>query len=487
MSKLSRQAGLLTAADFFRFFLKSLIGIALARLITPGELGTYRQLFLIYTTFSTLLMLGIPQSLLYFLPKAPDEKSQKALIARTLNIVSLLALLFALAMILFRHEVAFRFANPQIDKLLLLFAVYPVFMLITQLYSSVMLGLKQTARAAKFMLFAIGCDFFLILGTALFTRNLYSIVVAVIISAFLQWIYAQVQLRKYHALFDGSIYSGLKEQLGYAIPLGLASIIGMLSMQLDKFMISGFFTPEQFAVFSIGAMELPLVGILSNSVNSVLLPHLSSSDPRAMSELYCGAVRKNTLIIFPLTALFFIFAEPMMIFLYGQIYAEAAVYFRIYLLILPLRIATYGILFQACGKTKLIMVISVITLLSNAVLNFFMIRAWGMQGAAYATVTVTWLSVLLYLLLMHQSLKLKLSALFPIGKIVRTALVTIISGALVYALFTVLSSTLLQIVLGSGLFMLGYIFLGRLGGVILDCDLAFIRSIIADLIRLRKR
>lgn len=487
MSKLSKQAGLLTAADFFRFFLKSLIGIALARLITPADLGTYRQLFLIYTTFSTLLLLGIPQSLLYFLPKAADEKSQTALIARTLNIVSLLGLLFALAMILFRHEVAYRFANPQIDRLLLLFAIYPVFMFVTQLYSSVMLGLKQAARAAKFILFAVGCDFFLILGTAIFTRNLDSIVVAVILSAFLQWIYAQVQLRKYHALFDTGIYAGLKEQLGYAIPLGLASIIGMLSMQLDKFMISGFFTPEQFAVFSIGAMELPLVGILANSVNSVLLPHLSSSDPRAMSELYCGAVRKNALIIFPLTALAFIFAKPIMIFLYGQIYAEAAVYFRIYLLILPLRIATYGILFQAFGKTKLIMVISIVTLLGNTVLNFFMIRAWGMQGAAYATVTVTWLAVLIYLLLIHTDLKLKLSMLFPIGKIIRTALLTIISALPVYALFMLIDSSLLRVIFGSGWFVLSYLVLGRLGGVILDCDLAFVKSILNDLKHLRLR
>ena len=77
MSDLPKQAGILSATEFFRLAIKSIIGIALARIITPAELGSYRQLFLIYTTFSTLLLLGIPQSMLYFLPKAENAEKQK--------------------------------------------------------------------------------------------------------------------------------------------------------------------------------------------------------------------------------------------------------------------------------------------------------------------------------------------------------------------------------------------------------------------------
>ena len=484
MSKLSKQAGLLSAADFFRFFLKSLIGIALARLISPADLGTYRQLFLIYTTFSTLILLGIPQSLLYFLPKAKDEKAQKNLIARTMNIISVMALVFALGIIVFRKEVAYRFANPQISGLLLIFAIYPVFMLITQVYSSVMLGLKQPVRSAKFTLFAITCDFILILGTAIVFRNLTYIVIAVILSAFFQWLYVQVNLWHYSSFMDLDIYRGLREQLHYAVPLGLSSIIGMLSLQLDKFMISGFFTPEQFAVFSIGAMELPLVGILSNSVNSVLLPNLNPKDPLAMCGMYSASVRKNTLIIFPITALFYIFAEQIMVFLYGSIYADSAIYFKIYLLILPLRIATYGILFQACGKTKIIMLISIFTLAANAVLNYILIRMWGMKGAAYATVIVSWLAVMIYLVLIRKVLKLKLLSLFPLGRILRTGTVTCISIIVVYLVFSITKSPIWQIIGGSAVFIISYLLFGKVFGVILDCDLHFIASIFNGL---RKR
>lgn len=486
MTVLSKQAGLLSAAEFFRFFLKSLVGIALARLITPKELGTYRQLFLIYSTFSTLMLLGIPQSLLYFLPKAVDANTQKNIITRTMGLVSLLALLFALSILIFRHEVAYRFNNPQIGNLLLVFAIYPLFMFTTQLFNSVMLGLKQPKSTAKFTLFSITCDFVLILGVAVIWKNLTTIVWAVIFSAFLQWLYARIKLGKINSVFDPSVYTGFKEQLHYAVPLGLSSIIGMLSVQLDKFMISGFFTPEQFAVFSIGAMELPLVGILSNSVNSILLPNLNMADHSQGSQLYSAAVRKNALLIFPLSVLFFLLARPLMIFLYGLQYADAALYFKIYLFTLPLRAATYGIIFQAMGKTRVIMLNSVLVLLSNLILNYFFIQLWGMKGAAIATVVVTWMSVFLYLLQMKYLLHLRLADYFPLGRISKNLLVSVVAGAVAFP-FTLLNVPYItQLLMTGSVYVLIYALFGIISGVILPYDIAMAKSFAFDAVKLRK-
>lgn len=487
MSELSKQAGLLSATEFFRFFVKSLIGIALARLITPAELGSYRQLFLIYSTFSTLLLLGIPQSLLYFLPKSASAEAQKQIISRTLNIVSLLALLFALAIFALRGFIAVHFNNPDLKPLLLIYAIYPLFIFITQLFSSIMLGLKQPMQAAKFTLFALVTDFVLIMGVAYFTRDLGLIVWAVIASAFLQWLYARTKLWKFNCKLSPVLFTGFRAQLAYSVPLGLSSIVGVLGVQLDKFMISGFFGPDQFAVFSIGAMELPLIGILAYSVNSILLPHLSSRDPKLMGELYSGAVRKNALIVFPLAALFYMFAEPIMVFLYGAIYADAAVYFKIYLLILPLRIATYGIIFQAFGKTKVIMLNALFMLILNIVMNYFFIKAMGMKGAAYATVLVTWLSVGLYLFMMKRILKLHLRDYFPIVKVLRTALTTFIAAMICLPVIHITSVSILNMAIGGLLFTILYIVLGRLFGAILSCDVRLIMDIGKDMLAKVKR
>ncbi len=483
MSDLSKQAGILSATEFFRFFIKTIIGIALARLITPSELGSYRQLFLIYSTFSTFLLLGIPQSILYFLPRCKNQQEQNKIISQTINVVSFLALGFAISIYLLRGLIADKFSNPNLDSLLLLYAIYPLFMFITQLYSSIMLGLKAPLRAAKFTVFAIFCDLFLILGVAYWTRNLYYIVWAVVASAFLQWLYARIKLWHYHRSQAPWDFSGFRVQLAYSIPLGLSSIIGMLSVQLDKFMISGFFSPEQFAVFSVGAMELPLIGILSNSVNSILLPHLSSGNPAEMGTLYSGAVRKNALIVFPITALFYLFAEPLMVFLYGAVYADAAIYFKIYLFALPLRIATYGIIFQAFGKTKIIMLNSLFVLIANFALNYLLILKMGMKGAALATVIVTWLSVIVYLVQMKSILKLKLKDYFPLEKIAKTLFVTMISSIIIIPVIRLIHIPLLSMFLGGVIFLMVYLLTGRWFGVILNYDLQTIVSLGKDILR----
>lgn len=480
MSDLSRQAGFLSATEFFRFFIKTIIGIALARLITPGELGSFRQLFLIYSTFSTLLLLGIPQSMLYFLPRCGSLEDQRKIISRTLNIISLLAVLFTLAILLLRGTIAEKFNNPALEQLLLIYAIYPLFMFITQVFSSIMMGMKSPLRAAKFTIFAISTDAILIMGTAFFTRNLQLIVWAVIASAMLQWLYARIKLWQYSSLNLGWDWGKMREQFAYCLPLGLSTIIGTLSVQLDKFMISGFFSPQQFAVFSLGAMELPLVGILANSIYSVLLPQLSSGNPAQMGSLYSAAVRKNALLVFPITVLFFLFARPIMVFLYGSVYAEAALYFRIYLLALPVRIAIYDILFQASGKTKIIMLNSLLILCCNAMLNYLFIRLWGMQGAAIATVVVTWLSMLLYLLQMKGILKLQLRSFFPWTKIAKTCAAAMLASLTSLPVINFFSIPLLSMFLGGTVFVVVYLLLGRLFGVILDYDLQLISSMLKE-------
>ena len=482
MNELPKQAGILSLTEFFRLAIKAIIGIALARLITPAELGSYRQLFLIYTTFSTLLLLGIPQSMLYFLPKAENIEKQRIIVTRSLNLISGLGLIFALCLFIFRKAISQAFNNPQLEELLIIYAIYPVFLFVTQFFSSVMMGLKQPLKVAKFTIFSVLSDLVLIVGAAIFAKKISIIVCAVIISAFLQWLYARISLAQYKDKKLRFDFPSFKEQMNYALPLGLSSIIGIISIQIDKFMISGFFTPEKFAIFSLGATEFPIVGVLANSINSVLLPHLNSTNTQKMGELYSGAVRKNAILVFPLMALCYIFAKPIYTLIYGKLYVESAIYFKIYLLVLPLRIATYGILFQAFGKTKYIMYNSIFVFIANIILNYFMIIQFGMKGAAVATVIVTWISVIIYLFQIAKVLKLDLHAFFPAVRIGKNAILTLLS-AFLCALIIHFSKQSIPIIITAGLvFVINYYIMGRKMGVILDYDVQLVKGFIGDFI-----
>jgi Na+-driven multidrug efflux pump len=190
-----------------------------------------------------------------------------------------------------------------------------------------------------------------------------------------------------------------------------------------------------------------------------------------MALIYNASVRKNAIFIFPLATVFFIFATEFMVFLYGNVYADAALYFRIYLLVLPLRVATYGIIFQALGRTRLVMIDSIIMLIMNAVLNFFLIKIYGMQGAAIATVIVSWLIVLVYLAQIRWQLGFKLLKLFPLWSLIKNLLAAILPAIAVVLLAVHISNSFWRMILGGSVYMLLYFAIGYLFKVILPYDL----------------
>ena len=75
--------------------------------------------------------------------------------------------------------------------------------------------------------------------------------------------------------------------------------------------------------------------------------------------------------------------------LYGASYAESAVMFRIYLFLVPLRVATYGLITQAIGRTRINLTASFVFLGSNAILVLALVGPLGLPGPAVATVAAT--------------------------------------------------------------------------------------------------
>lgn len=470
MSQRSHQAGLITLAEFFRFGIKAVIGILLARMLSPAELGSYRQLFLIYTTISTLMLMGIPQSLIYFLPRLNTLEDRRIHVGKIMNLSFVLSVVFALVLMLFRGLIADKFNNPQLSGLLFIYAAYPVFMFSSSLYSYVMLGQQNASAAARFTLFSVGTDAVLILGAAFFTRELVWIVVGVIAAASLQWLYSRIRLFSYRAPFrlDAAFY---KMQFAYALPLGLSSLIGMLSVQLDKIVISAFFDPASFAIFSIGAMELPFISIFTNSVNSVLIPNMSREDTKSgISGLFRAAVRKNALFIIPTAFVCYLFANQIITWLYTDTYLQAVPFFKVYLFILPLRVVTFGALLLAIGKTRLILINSIFTLVSNLILNVILVKALGMMGAAIATVIVTALSTIFYALWLSVKLKYNLREMIPWLALMKTALASLLAFVAAWLVVRNATSVVMQ-VLGMAVFGTIYLVLGYGLGAVLPYDI----------------
>ena len=183
--------------------------------------------------------------------------------------------------------------------------------------------------------------------------------------------------------------------LKISIPFGLASMIGAGSLQLDKVLLSSLGTTEEFAIYINGAMEIPLIGILTGSISEVLIGEMSinikeKNYDKALS-LFRRSANKTALILFPVMIFFIFNAKDFMILIYTEKYALSALPFTILLFLLPIRIVVFGSVLIAMGKSKLILHRSVIEIILNLIISIIAYRIFGYLSIAIATVLVTYL------------------------------------------------------------------------------------------------
>jgi len=257
--------------------------------------------------------------------------------------------------------------------------------------------------------------------------------------------------------------SQLREQLRYAIPLGINSVIALLAYQIDKIMVSSYFTTEQYAVYVNGAVEIPLIGILTGAIAAVLMPEMvrrfRAGQPESILPLWRASILRVSLIILPTMVLFVLYAPQFLTLLFSEKYAESALFFRIYLMALPIRTANYSTVLLALGLSGAVWRYSLAMLVLNTVLNFVLIHAIGMPGPAVATVISLYALAFLQTRRISRELRTPLASTFPWGGLAVRLLVALLAGAAVLGLMLLVLSDMpwfVSLVVGSIAYALAY-------------------------------
>ena len=87
----------------------------------------------------------------------------------------------------------------------------------------------------------------------------------------------------------------------------------MFAFQFDRLVVSRDFTSALYAVYAIGAVELPLSVIVQQAVNAVLVPamtrHYAAGDMPGLTALWKRAIRRTSLVLFPTFVFFMLTAR----------------------------------------------------------------------------------------------------------------------------------------------------------------------------------
>ena len=436
MRSLTDKAVLLILANAIKYAVGFILPMVLVRLLTKEEYGTYTQLSLVSSIANGVMVLGLPMSVYYFYHRvAKDPAGRPTLIAQTQLMLLLSGVFSSIVIVMASPMLAAKMSNPALGELLPRYALFVGLFIAGEHFMHVMISQNRYVMAVGLEAAETAFRVIVMVGLLLLGFRLYELVLALVLYALLRllirsyWLWHgpdTVNQASWQARFP-------LEQLAYSLPLAATTCVGMLGGMLDRWIVAVSFTPVEFAIYSVGALEIPLDSIFQASVSNVLrasLPALASEGRTdEIIRIWRESVRKLAIIMIPSFVFLFCFAGMFITTLFTSRYAESTHVFRIYVCMMPLYMLVLSIVPQVYGKTRLNLYVVCVAMTTNVVLSLVLLRYVGILGPAIALVFSCYLSSAMFFVVTKRLLKARTSQLLPFPALARTTAASLIAVA----------------------------------------------------------
>lgn len=365
------------------------VPIVLVRVFAPEAFGTYKQLFLIYTTLYGLAQLGMAESLFYFLPLGPEKGARyqvNSLLVLGLSGSAALAVLW-----LARDAIAGWLSNPALAPYLPWIGLYLLLMLASAGLEIALLCRRQYlaatgAYAASDILRAA-----VLVAPALFVGELrWLLVGAVAFAAVRLGVHLTVLWRGYGGERLRPDRSLLREQLGYSAPFQAAVLVEVVQTNLHMYAVSYWFDTAVFAVYAVGCLQIPLVELAASSAGNVLMVGmggaLKEGDQEQARTIWSATTRKLALLLVPATVVLLLVGRDLIPFLFTDTYRAAVPIFLVWTAAIALGALQTDAALRTFAEVRFILLMNLARLAVIAGLIYWAVSALGLVGAVAVTV-----------------------------------------------------------------------------------------------------
>jgi O-antigen/teichoic acid export membrane protein len=180
----------------------------------------------------------------------------------------------------------------------------------------------------------------------------------------------------------------IKNYLYLGFPLALASFVNILNMRIDQIMIANVLDLSSLGQYSVAVRMSELFFIIPTALTASYFPILVKADmskEKNIIKQMTGLLSMYSVVTF---LFIFIFGEFAISFLFGDAYQISDSILKVLILstfFISLSLVN-GKWLLKYEKTKLIFIRVLISSIVNVFLNYYLLRAYGLHGAAYATV-----------------------------------------------------------------------------------------------------
>ena len=387
----------LFAEKILRMVVGLLVGVWVARYLGPEKFGllSFAHSFVgLFTIFATL---GLDEVVVRELVK--DESRRDSLVGTTFWLK-----LFGAFLVLLVLAFAINFTSNDVDTHILVFII---------------------ASATIFQSFNI-VDFYFqskILGKFVAYANFISLFISTIVKIALILSHASLLAFAWVVLFDsfvlacGFIYFFLKHstfRIKYLIfhkstaidllkdswPLIFSGGVLMIQARIDQVMIKEMLGSLEVGYYSVAMRLIEAVAFIPMLLKSSLYPSIQSAKIQSKAlyqDRLLNFYRLNFLFFLVLAIPIFIFAEPIIVLLFGIEYQPAGVLLA--LLSIRLFFANMGVARGTYILTENLMKFSMLTMILgtivNIYLNYILIPYYGARGAIVATIVSFFITIYL--------------------------------------------------------------------------------------------
>ncbi|MEP7081612.1 MAG: polysaccharide biosynthesis C-terminal domain-containing protein [Chloroflexota bacterium] len=365
-----------------------LTSVLAARLLGAAGLGAAAVAITIGTLSVLLANGGLGITSIYFLGRRPEERTAivnnlAAMTMVSVIVATLLMLAFippTLALVLPGHP----------PGVLIAAAVLAPVMVAADVGGATLLGLHARGRymgLEAIRNFGTLAATALVLGLGARTEEAYVLAVAgaTAVAAVVAWDGVIRVSGSIHPRFDGSF---VREALSMGIRGQAGNVLQFVNLRLDLLLVSALLRVEAAGVYLVALRVGEVVVQVANSFAVLTFPQVASqADPNDTAST--ERATRVTLAIVAVSAVGLgLVAEPLLTIAFGEAFRSGTVALRVLLLgMVPLalcRIVTSDL--KGRGRADLASIANLLAVVLTAVLGLLLIPAFGIEGAAMASV-----------------------------------------------------------------------------------------------------
>ena len=430
-----------------------LIPVTLVRVFDQAEYGTYKQLFLVFATLYSVALVGLSDSLYYFVPK--DPKRGGRYVANAVAGLVFAGIVCLIGLYATRNLIAESMKNPVLSEHLGSIGVFLLFTLIATVLEIALIARKRYAQASTAYVVSDVARAFCFVVPMFFLPSLRTLMLWAIAFAALRLLFALALLRREFRddfRFDVSL---VPAQLAYALPFALYVLVEIVQATFHQYAVSWTFDAATFAIYSVGCFQVPFVDFLATPASSVMMVRMTEEmregRPKEALAIWLDITRKLALVFFPMVAVLMATSREVITFLFTDAYAASAPIFALWVMSIALSIIQTDGVMRVHAQIRFLFLVNLVRLALIVALIRPLMSAFGLLGPVLVTLLAMGVAKGLHLVRMRRIMKLDTMDVLPWGSLAAIFGVSAVSILSVIAVRAVASGPRIAVLLAEGL------------------------------------